>query len=311
MFTRKQEIDSELDIRLARLDSVARQGRFEIHRRTEIEREEALKSLELAESWLTEAHKPDTSKERRIRLVQRTEAESCIYIPKATLVAERIRLQDRLYRLSETVQKQWQQELAKYSDDKSFDEGAYRQLLRRLAYELAEAAESFERLSKQRATALFITLISALAIIAFLFFFFFRSLELVSDQVRSQSDGNAFLRTFPASLVIVLSLAGSMGAMLTTIRSLIVDEKARVEFAHILIVNMIIRIFFGALYSIVVVFALTSHILPVSPNTDIGLLQFFVVAAVAAGFSDQLFGQAISTFITSKKDKKPTKSKPS
>jgi hypothetical protein len=100
MFTRKQEIDSELDIRLARLDSVARQGRFEIHRRTEIEREEALKSLELAESWLTEAHKPDTSKERRIRLVQRTEAESCIYIPKATLVAERIRLQDRLYRLS-------------------------------------------------------------------------------------------------------------------------------------------------------------------------------------------------------------------
>lgn len=300
-------IDSELEVRISRLRSTLDQATRDAQNRPEGEVVDVVNSLKVLGSWLDEALKPETPKQRRVQLVLMTEAELCIYTPKATLVADRIRLEDRFYRLSETAKKQWQLELAKFSDSKQPDEFAYRQLLRRLTYDLAEAAESFDRLSTERATALFRTLTCGLVIIVLLLGGFYFELESTSTQLLHQTDGNAFLRTLPNSVVLVLLLAGSMGAMITTIRSLIVDEKARTELVHILIVNMFIRVIFGALYAIVFVFALVAHILPVSPNTEIGLLQFFVVAGVAAGFSDQLFGQAISSFITSKGEKKSTK----
>jgi hypothetical protein len=297
--TERTKPDNELEARISRLRSTVDEAMRDSARLVEPDRSTRREALGQASKWLNDASDPSTDHDVRVRLVLKTEAETCLYSPTNTLIADRIRLEDRLYRLSDTAKKAWLVELDKSSRGRPENEIAYRQLLRRLTYDLAEAAESFDRLAKERKNSLLLTLSSALAITIALGVAFFYAFTATAAQLSLRPDANAFLRSLPNSVIYVVLLAGSLGAMLTTTRSLIMDEKARTDLVYVVVVNMLVRVMFGAFYSMVFVFALVSHLLPLAPSTEVGLLEFFVVAGVAAGFSDQLFGQAISSFITS------------
>jgi hypothetical protein len=148
----------------------------------------------------------------------------------------------------------------------------------------------------------------ALAIVFCLIVLFLTQLFAVLDATRGQPNPVAFLRSFPQPLVIMVLFAGSLGAAVTVVRSLLTEEKVRPDYVPALLVNLLIRVAFGALYAITVIFALHAEILPLRPSTENGLLMFFVVAAVAAGVSDQLFGLAISGVITGNRDRTSVKS---
>jgi hypothetical protein len=295
----REEIDSELRRRIDRLRSGVSQAKT----LSAPDHPADKKALDVLDTWLDQASNADTVREERISLVLKTEAELCLYEPRAILAADHIRLEDRLYRLSDSAQKAWKECLGTVTKAAK-DEKDYRQLLRHLTYELAEAAESYQRVAKERATALSKIMTWVFVLIAFLIFLFFNQLLEMLDLLRIQSDQNAYIRGLPQPFVFTLLLSGSIGAMITVVRSLITEEKVRPDYANTLLVNILIRVAFGAVYAIAVVFALLANVLPVRPSSDSGLPMFLVLMAVAAGVSDKLFGQVISGVITGKREKK-------
>ena len=62
---------------------------------------------------------------------------------------------------------------------------------------------------------------------------------------------------------------------------------------------MVVRSLLGVVYALVVYAGVWSGILPLSvPDSGDGQLAFFLVLGFVAGFSDKLFGQTVSQFIT-------------
>lgn len=306
-----ETIDSELRTRIERLGSTIKQARACIKDKHHAEQERTEAVLKEMEGWLDQAIAPGTSNDDRVRLVLRTDAELCLYEPTIILDADVIRLEDRFYRLKEDAAKSWKERLAKCKSD----EPEFRQLLRHLTYDLQENAARFDRTNEKRADALFSIMIVAFIVLLVLIFCFvgalWWTLEMLRSQVQLDQTQAAFIRSLPGPVVITLLIAGCLGAMINVVRSMLVDEKMRAEYKGTLLLNVGIRVAFGAVYAIVVVFALFSEILPLKPSTDkaLPLLMFLVVAAVAAGWSDQLFGKVISAIIEGKSQSKATEGK--
>jgi hypothetical protein len=100
-------------------------------------------------------------------------------------------------------------------------------------------------------------------------------------------------------------LAGGIGATITTLNSLILEEKLRTE-SFAIFLNVVIRIAFGGVYAIIVVFALLSgDILPmIKLGSGLHALMTTVVVAFVSGTSDKLFGQVVGRVIEGKSQKK-------
>ncbi len=288
----KAGIDSEFRIRIDRLHSGINQAlQFPAN-----SNDMAPNALQRLKEDLSKAVSEDLPKEERISIVQKVEAELCLYHPPALLAADRIRLEDRLYRLRSNPRAEWKKTLSEFKRDDPCVE--HRQLLHRLSFELAEAAESFQRLAGIRSRTLFLLMGFSLIVTLLILVLFFMSLVQVVKAAQGTNDLAMFVRSFPEPLMYTLSLAGSMGAIITTVDAVIHENKIRPDYIWTLISNILIRIAFGAVYAIVVVFALLSGLLPLSPSTDEGLILFLIVASIAAGLSDKFFGQAISSVIS-------------
>jgi len=303
----KKAIDRELQQRIDRLRSTVKQARAHIKGVPPTDQEEAVAALKELDKWLDEANNEETKHDCRVRLVLKTEAELCLYEPASLLSAEDIRLEDRLYRFpTESSRNAWKERLEK----SSHNEQEHRQVLRHLTYELAEAAEIFDRLAEKRNQALRRIMSVALGIVVVLLVFFVVELLSTLNALPSGLDSEqaAFVRSLPTSLMLTVLVGGSLGAMINVVRSVLTEERMRLDYTSALLLNVGIRVAFGAIYAIVVVFALFSEILPVKPN-DKGLLMFVVVAAVAAGWSDKLFGEVVSNVITGKQRTKATKTR--
>jgi len=97
--------------------------------------------------------------------------------------------------------------------------------------------------------------------------------------------------------------------MITVVQSVIVEERVRPEYVAVLSMNSLIRVAFGSVYAITVVFALLSNLLPLRLNTEGGLAMAVVITAIAAGVSDRLFGKVISDIVTGKKDSRSSRAR--
>ena len=87
--------------------------------------------------------------------------------------------------------------------------------------------------------------------------------------------------------------------MVSIVPSMISAEKKRTDYSSTYIWYMILRAVLGSVYALVVYSATLAHVLPITIPADLmTAIPFLAVLGFASGFSDRLFGQVLSGFIT-------------
>jgi hypothetical protein len=222
-------------------------------------------------------------------IIQRVEAELCLFKPKILLYPTYLRLRSRFYRFDDQERRtDWQADLKRLiPDGKTINlEDELRQRLRQLTYELNEESEAYTRRQREKAHVVRYMTFIGFGIILVL-------LVIASFEIGTLPTGDQSSSTWlPMGLV-----AGAMGAMVSATSSIGDDTEAR-RVPLMLIARMLLRMLLGAVYALVVLAAVMSHLVPFTIPTD-APLAFFVVVAVAAGFSDKVFGETVSKLIGS------------
>lgn len=320
----EKTVDDDLLRRVDGLRSGLAQARHHIASRA-ADKALAEQALGEIEDWLTRAADTTaaTPMDERKRLVTKADAELCLYEPSELLKVDRVRIEDRFFRLSEGARSAWTAALKGFDDNQDNGPG-YRQLLRSLTYEVAQAGANFERLTgARRQTLLFITAWSAIifVIIGGLFLdAFSASLAAISaagataptaDPLDVILRSSSLTESTPGiKPTLALLLAGMLGAMVFVFQSVLVEEKLRPENKWPLLLNILVRVGFGALYALVAVIAVLTGLLPLSvPSGGPKAFMILTLVAVAAGLSDKLFGEVIGGIIEGKKAAKASPSK--
>jgi len=319
---RTPHIDDDLLRRIDGVHSELVQARIHIGQRADAEGEPAAKALNELDSWLAQARHPDTPSEERLRLVTKIDAELCLYEPAELLKADHVRIEDRFFRLSETARAKWTSILKEYDGGKG-DEGEYRQLLRSLTYEVAQAGANFDRLTAaRRKTVLWITgftLVILLVLGCWFLEVFPASVAAVSALSAATPASGA--RTAPEAVYAIvrsmtssretlwnsptlsLLLAGMLGAMVFIFWSVLSEEKLRPENTWPLVLSILVRVGFGALYAFVSVIGVLTGLVPLKvPSGGEKAFMFLTLVAVAAGLSDKLFSKVIGGIMEHKKE---------
>lgn len=305
-------VDEVLPLRLDGLQSSLRQA-WDHVRDQNLDDAETVERLERLAELLACARETERPKEERLRIVTQVDAELCLYEPPALLRADRIRLEDRFFRLRDGPRKAWKDSLARYDEGKG-DERQYRQQLRYLTYELAAAAKEFERLSAERRNALFGLTWRTATVFALLLVAFLAGLLLSpawpGEGRMAEGKVDLLMTALPPAVTLTLMISGMLGAIVFVFRSVLADAKLRPENVHVLFLNVLVRVGFGALYALVVVFGILAGLLPIQvPVGGTRPLMFLVVASIAAGLSDKLFGTVIAGLIESSRSKDSASSK--
>ena len=304
LLRKKPETDIELDSRVDRLQSEFRQARLHCESLPDgEEKQNRLDVLEAAEQALAEA-RADGDNATRTRAALKVEAELCLTKPLAMLVPTANRLREKLYRLDDRERAAWEKDLDQLLSNGDVHEETLRPRLHQLTYRSTEAASRYRRLAKERSNAIRKVSWVALSILAILLCGLVFSLnglmlgasdEMIVSQDGARSDGLSWAR------FTIVFFAGGLGAMVNIIPSMIAAEKKRTEYSSTYIWYMILRAVLGSVYALVVYLATLAHVLPITiPAEFMTAIPFLAVLAVASGFSDRLFGQVLSGFITGK-----------
>ena len=307
-------IDDDLLRRIDSVHSGLAQARIHAGQWDDPARARAAEALNELGSCLERARHAQTSSTERLRLITQVDAELCLYEPRELLKADRVRIEDRFFRLSETARAKWTAILGEYKANTG-NEHEYRQLLRSLTYEVAQAGANFERLTSARRKALvWITAWTAGAflVLGFLFFEVF-SASVSAIGASSAAALDAMVRALSASTetswsspLLSFLLAGMLGAMIFVFQSVLQEEKLRPENILVLVLNILIRVGFGAVYAFVAVVGVLTEFLPLKlPSGGEQAFMFLTLIAVAAGLSDKLFGEVIGKLMERKKESTP------
>ena len=302
LFRRKPETDVELDSRVDRLQSESRQARLHCESLPDgAEKQNRLAVLEPAEQALAEA-RADGDHATRTRAALKVEAELCLTKPLSMLVPTANRLRDKLYRLDGRERAAWEKELDQLISNGNVHEETLRPRLQQLTYRSTEAANRFRRLAEERSNAIRKVVRASLIILAILLcglVFSINGLMLgVSDEMavgqdRASSDGLSW------ALFKIVFFAGGLGAMVSIVPSMIGAEKKREDYSSTYIWYMILRAVLGTVYALVVYSAALAHVLPITIPAELrAAIPFLAVLGFASGYSDRLFGQVLSGFIT-------------
>ena len=312
LFRRKPDLDAELESRVDRLESECRQAKLHCESLPDgAEKQNRLKDVEVAEQAVAQA-RAEGDKAVRIRAALRAEAELCLTKPVPSLVPTAHRLREKLYRLDSKRREAWEKYLDRLTrDGDAFDEQAeqaVRLRLKSLTYESIEAAERYERLAKERSSAIQIVLIISFLIVMVVLLGVIWSLNGLTldccDGLGSTQDCACGAALSWAWLRLVL-LAGGLGAMINIVPSTISEEKRRPVYALTYIVSMGVRAVLGSVYAFIVYVATVAHVLPLTIPSDLkAAVSFLTVLGFASGYSDRLFGQVLSNLITGKSSSK-------
>jgi len=223
-------------------------------------------------------------------IVQKVEAELCLFKPLTLLYPTSLRLQARLYRFESERQRAWQADLKRLipNNETINHEADLRQRLRQLTYEINEAAEAYNRLSRQKSSVVRALNCCGIGIIIVCLI-----LEILA--ISRLPPGPSSFRDW----LFTAMPAGALGAAVTAIGAIRDESARREEFLLTLVAQMVVRIMLGVVYALAILAALFSQILPikvsVEPDAQFALV---LVLAIAAGFSDKFFGQTVSHLIT-------------
>lgn len=242
-----------------------------------------------------EALPQDRPQNQDIPRIQRLEAELCLYKPVALLYPTALRLRSKFYRFGQERRQAWEQDLEHMIPDGATvnEEPKLRQRLRQLTYELYEEAQVFSRLAEQRSRVIAQLTLFEVRFMAIL-------LALLFGTIVWNSGGFA-------GWIVPTGLMGGIGA-LTSVLSAIGQEKYKEEYVSTLKRQVVVRTILGVVYALVVYLAAWGNILPLEVEQGQELPLYLFVGFVS-GFSDKLFGQTVSQFITGKRGKKPSSSK--
>ena len=313
LFQRKPESDAELESRADRLQSECRQARLSCESLPDgVDKQNRLKDLEVAEQAVAEA-RAEGDKAARIRAALRAEAELCLTKPVPLLVPTANRLREKLYRLdSKRREEAWEKYLDRLTrDGDAFDEQAEQAVrfrLKSLTYESTEAAERYERLAKERSSAIQTILTVSFVIVIVLLAGVMWSLNgLMLDCC--DGVGNTQDRVCGAALswkwLKLVLFAGGLGAMITIVPSTINERKKRSDYSWTYIRYMVVRVVLGSVYAFIVYSATLAHVLPLAiPAEPETAIPFLAVLGFASGFSDRLFSQVLTNLITGKSSSK-------
>ena len=302
LFRKEPETDLELNSRVDRLQSEFRQAGLHCESLPDCaDKQTRLEALKAVEPDLAEAL-GDGEDATRTRATLRLEAELCLTKPLAMLVPTANRLRDKLYRLDDRERDAWEKELDRsINNDDIPHEETLRLRLQLLTYRSTEAAYRYRRLAKARSNAIRKVVYASLVILAVLLCglaFSFNDLMLGgSDETNGNragtSDGLSWAR------LTTVFFAGGLGAMLNIVPSMIGAETKRTDYSDTYIWYMILRVVLGSVYAFVVYSATLAHMLPITiPAELMTAIPFLAVLGLASGFSDRLFGQVLSGFIS-------------
>lgn len=122
--------------------------------RSELQQSRQVGSLEGANTLLQDLNTIEKTYPTAVDLVSliKIEAELCMIKPTSLLYPTYLRLKSRLYRFEPAHRASWENDLKRLlpDDTQILQEDVLRQKLRHLTYELNEAAEAYNRLSKER-----------------------------------------------------------------------------------------------------------------------------------------------------------------
>lgn len=244
---------------------------------------------------------PDQGGAAHLLALQRCEAELCLYKPPSLLYPTYTRLKSKLYRIDDTDRREmWLADLKRMLPDNRtiVDEQILRQRLRQLSYEVNEEAASYDRLAKERSGTIRQLIVTGVILMAVLFLI---ALPLIMFPFGN--DGT-FLHWLPAACA-----AGAIGAAASSLLSSF-KEKQRQDYISTLKWQMVSRALLGVVYALVVYSGVYSTIVPLAvPKDPEQQRALFLGLGFVAGFSDKLFGQTVSQFITkSSAPKKDAKS---
>ncbi len=278
---KKKEADREYLIRRERLRSEIELAKHNGKK----ENQNALISL----AKELETHHNDRPEPQDLLVVQKVEAELCLFKPVALLYPTSLRLRSRFYRFDPDRRVPWEAELKRLLPDSStiVDEDVLRQRLRHLTYELNEEAEAYNRLSKEKSRV-----VRNLTIAGISFVFLLLISEIIV--IRQLLPGPMLFDQW----LVPGMLAGALGAI-TSATGAIADESARRdEYWWTLLAQLVVRTMLGAVYAFVVLAAVSSQLFPMSIPKLEDSLPFVLALGFVAGFSDKLFGQTVSQLIT-------------
>jgi len=222
-------------------------------------------------------------------VVQKVEAELCLYKPKELLFPTYTRLKSKLYRFDPDRCEAWLADLKRLFPDNhtTSDEAMCRQRLRQLTFELFEEAEAFNRLSRERSRVLRNLIMTGVVMLALL------SLSGWLVYRHPPESPDSFVHWLMATCI-----AGAIGAAVSSLAS-IRQEKQRDDYQSTLQWQMISRAVLGLIYAMLVYSATFSNVVPLKYPTEANAQgPFFLALGFIAGFSDKLFGQTVSQFIT-------------
>ena len=302
LFRRKPEPDVELNSRVDRLQSEFRQAMLHCESLPDgAEKQNRLHLLEPAEQALAEA-RADGDRATQTRAALKVEAELCLTKPLSMLVPTANRLRDKLYRLDDRERAAWETELDQLISNGDVPEETLRPRLQQLTYRSTEAAYRYKRLAKERSKAIRNVVWASLVILAILLcglVFSLNGLMLdVSDEMTGSEDGASIDGLSWARFKIVF-FAGGIGAVVNLVGSMIFAEKKRTGYSSTYISYMILRAVLGGVYALVVYSATLARVLPITiPAELMTAIPLLALLGFASGFSDRLFGQVLSGFIT-------------
>ncbi len=313
LFQRKPESDAELESRADRLQSECRQARLYCESLPDgVDKQNRLKDLEVAEQAVAEA-RAEGDKAARIRAALRAEAELCLTKPVPLLVPTANRLREKLYRLdSKRREEAWEKYLDRLTrNGDALDEQAEQAVrfrLKSLTYESTEAAERYERLAKERSSAIQAILTGSFVIVIVLLAGVMWSLNGLMldccDGVGNTQDCVCGAALSWKWLKLVF-FAGGLGAMITIVPSTINERKKRSDYSRTYIWHMVVRVVLGGVYAFIVYSATLAHVLPLAiPAEPEMAIPFLAVLGFASGFSDRLFSQVLTNLITGKSSSK-------
>jgi hypothetical protein len=232
-----------------------------------------------------------------LQRAQELEANAYLYADKDLLYGIYLRLRDRSYRLPKSTREDWSNKLKEFfGKDKMLSaqkaEAARKclsQMSREITFETAEWVRSNGEKARVLLTLTIFAILFVLACVVAIGFSIGNAANCPKDYV---------------SMLYPVAFAGGIGAGISAIRGM-GEEKLRAEFRLLLILQLLSRAFLGLFYASVVFTCVWTDLLPVKIPQE--KVAFYLAIGFVSGFSDSLFGKAVSRVITGSKGTKGSK----
>jgi len=246
---------------------------------------------------LVELKEKDQPNRVDLQRAQELEADAYLYADKDLLYGIYLRLRDRSYRLPRSSREDWKNKLKDFfgkNEALSLPKAeAARKCLSQMSREIAFETAEWVRSNGERARVFFgltmCAIVFVLVCVGLIWFFIGRAAKCPNDYL---------------SMLYPVAFAGGIGAGISALRGMR-EEKLRAELRGLLILQLLSRAFLGLFYASFVFTCVWTDLVPLKIPQE--KVAFFLAIGFVSGFSDSLFGTAVTRVITNSRGSKNSK----